>query len=167
MIKLVSMNYPMGTASASELVQLTDEEIDIMEYILLRRLQKFSFVEMFHSKERNVENLTELLDRGGLIHPSQEFVDVIKVMEMAFRELPSTTGDKSAYILCLEENAVPQLFKQSSDVNVVEDEQEKCYLELVALYFKVCMHRKCQHLLSNLCSQKSRSKGKKALRNSL
>jgi hypothetical protein len=150
----------MMTIAIDDQAELSDEEIDIVEYIsgfLLRRLQKFSFSVEFRvqDKEKQSERLTGLLDRGGLLYPSHQFLGMVKAMELVFRQLPAS-GGKSTFVESLDAKQIPQLLKKSLKTEVPQEELESFYCELVELFYKVRMHHMCQHLLSKVAPHKGK-----------
>lgn len=150
MIRLVEVNYPVHVAPASE-VALTDEDMRVLHYIAGYLLQRCAIFEWCDFLKRSPEEgtFTNLVDRGGLVYASDVFFDLVKLMELAFRGLPSTSVSKELFLAQLQQFDFSTRFNNIFlDQDAATEQKDFFFNRITNLFFLVRVHQKCKYLLS-------------------
>jgi len=194
--KLIELNYPDQTSSLpAKRRDITDIDIDVISYvggsIIQRQKQKLhrmvdsdtklnctDILNSMHCLQSDSEceaskpGLTNILDRGGLIHLTENSKTFFLSLEVKFREFSQESKDHQSLSgtcyeqFCTSDTEVTLNFEMAIQNNN-EREKEKMFVNIVKHFFKVRIHHECKVYMERYRTSKLTSKKNAGLRKSL
>ena len=169
MKELVALNYPEPVAAqATSPISISDIEEDIVAYISGYMLKKFAHcVEAQSLMADKPTGLTALMNRGGLTQAKEDFISVVRELELVFRQMPQKSVDLAAFEsgVCAQ-NIPSHFFNLLECVDSSAENKETFFKNIMCLYFTARAHQQCRYLVEKRIRSTKKSLKSKALRDS-
>ncbi|XP_025106993.1 uncharacterized protein LOC112571862 [Pomacea canaliculata] len=173
---MVNKNYNLPLCNqASSISEVTDDEVDIVQYIagyvlrsVKRRALKLSHTEREDSllcikelipeddtaSEPAERSLTQILDTGGLIKLKPPVLQVFIKLESIFRQcfdgqVQTLSFDLYFTNCCQAESVSTCLYEQMYSILATQKIKENILFMIVKSYFMVRAHHKCKKFMEN------------------
>ena len=173
MTQLIHNNYSFATCASSNAIdtELSERDRDIVHYIsgyVLRKLFNSPIAHQLISTENHEASLVTTKNRGSLIYPTQELVEIVVQMEITFRQLPDTVVSRDIFCeLIVKGNVSSNFLALLEEISGSSEEKDIFVIDFCNIFHTVRAHHKCRSLLEQH-KQKKKGKGKsKALRDGL
>ena len=171
MKELVSANYAESKPAKPIKEEISENEDEVISYIagyLLKKTRLNYATEVQVLTASQPVGLTSLMNRGGLTQANEDFISIVRELEVTFRQLDNKSVNFVVFnnAVC-EQNIASTLFKVLEDVDSSVEKKEKFFVGIVHLFFTVRAHQKCRNQVERSIRLSKTSQKSKALRDSL